>query len=145
MSKPADIKTAIKAKLDTLLGSGLGEVIVDDFKVDPLQRDAGTYPLAVVGTPAITSLAETNRDNMRTYTYVITVVMKGENIATDHDVEDLLESIIDLFDNDPTLGGNCEGAVDPAGSDPQAYTTPDRTWIWFEVTLRCKALKVLTY
>lgn len=145
MSKSANIKTAIKEKLDTIVGNGLGEVIVDDFRVDMTQRDAASYPLALVTTPAISSYAETNRDNMRTYTYKITVLIRGDNVESTTAVEDLAEQIIDLFDNDPTLGGNCDGAIDPATSEPQAEVTPDRTWIWFEVTLRCKALTTLTF
>ena len=145
MSKSADIKNAIKTSLDTLVPASLGEVVIDDFTIDPINRDTGTYPLAVVTTPSISSYAETNRDNMRTYTFKITVVMRGDNIASATEVEDLVEAIINLFDNDPTLGGVANGAIEPASSEPQALTTPDRTYIWFEVTLRVKALATLTF
>jgi len=146
MSNSATIKARIKAVLLELVDDEvLAEVIVDDFTFDPTQRDVGAYPVAIVTTPAIRSYAETNRDNMRTYEYRITVIQKAENVTGEAAIEDLVEAILDKFDNDPTLDGTANGAIDPSTSEIQALVTPDKTWLWFDVMIRAKALTTLTY
>lgn len=141
-----DIKNQIKVNLDALVTAGkLGSVLMDDFRDDLLNRDIPTYPCAILTTPAIESMTETNRDNLRTHIFQILVMQKGENVASATDVEDLIENILNQFDNDPTLGGKASGGVEPSSSTPEAITTGDRTYIVFTVTLKAKALKSLTF
>jgi len=146
MSKLATIKAAIKTNLDALKTAGtLGEVISDDFTFDPIQRDVGAYPVALINTPSIASEAYTNRDNIRTYTFDVVVIQKAENVSSATEIETLIEAILDSFDNDPTLGGAADGAIEPTASAPAASTTADQTYIWFTVQVRAKASIQLTF
>ena len=130
--------------MDALVPATLGEVQVDDFRTDLLQRDVAAYPVAILSTPSIESRAETNRDNTRTYNFDILVIQKGENVASASDIETLIEALLDPFDNDPNLGGTADGGVVPSTSTPQAITSGDKTFIVFTVTLRISAFKNLT-
>lgn len=142
------LKAAIKGNLDTLKQAGtLGTVVVDDFKTDPLgiDKNIGEYPAAILGPASVESAYETNRDNLRTHTFEILVIEKGENVSRDGVIEDLMQSILDIFDNDPTLGGLAVGAVEPATSSPTMVPTEDGSFIIFSVSLRVRGLVTLTF
>ena len=138
------IKNAVKTKLDTLKTAGtLGTVIVDDFKTDPtigLKHNIAAYPAAIMASPSVESAYETNMDNLRTHIFEIVIVQKGENISTTSNIEELMEALLNAFDNDPTLGGAANGAVDPVVSSPEPVTTVDGTFIVFTVTIKARAL-----
>jgi hypothetical protein len=141
-----DIKNQIKAKLDALVTSGvLGSVIMDDFKTDPTSIDIPKYPCAILSTPACGSQPETNRENMRDYTFDIPIIEKGENVTGATQIEELIEAIQDAFDNDPTLGGKADGGIEPAISNPDSINTGDKSIIMFVVTLKAKASKFLSF
>jgi len=138
-----NVKTKIKEKLDALKTAGtLGAVVVDDFRLDPLglMKDLPAYPAAILGPGSTESVAETNRENLRTHVFEIVVVLKGENVTGPYVVEDLAEAILDAFDNDVTLGSVAVGGVDPATSPVEAISTPEQTFIVFSVTIRAKVL-----
>lgn len=147
MSTIGIIKTAVKTHLDTLKTAGtLGQVIVDDFKTNPLgglYKNISAFPAAIVSTPGIASEYETNRDNLRAYTFEILVIFKGENVSSITSVEDTMESLLNAFDNDPTLGGAANGAVS-AASSPEQIITDDGSFILFAITLTAKATYTLT-
>lgn len=144
MSQIANIKTAIKTRLDALkTANTLGTVIVDDFKTNPaggLYKNIATYPAAVLGLPSITAEYETNRDNMRTHSFEIMVIQKGENVSQSSttSIEDLMEAVLNAFDNDYTLGGTCDGATLAAGS-PEQVVTEDGSFIIFSVVINARA------
>lgn len=141
-----DIKTKIKAKLDALVGTSLGEVFVDDFKQSSIfDRDYGAYPVAVVTSPSLENAAETNRDNLRRHIFNILIICKGEDISSAYDIENLMETILDAFDNDPTLTGTADGGVEPSISTPEPVVSGDKSYIAFVVTVRAKAIKSLTF
>ena len=136
------IKNAVKAKLETLVPNTLGQVIVDDFKqADFSYKDIGTYPAAIVSSPAIDASVETNRDNLRTHTFMIGIVQKGENVTSANDIEELMEAIMNVFDEDPTLGGSANGGCDPSSSTPEAISSVDGSFVVFTITVKARAIK----
>lgn len=140
------IKNRIKALLDELVTAAtLGSVFVDDFKTNPFEKDIAKYPAAILTTAAVESEAVTNRDNMRAYIFEIVIINKGENVTSATQIETLMDAILDKFDNDPTLAGAADGAVEPSTSTPEAFSTGDKTYIVFSVFLRAKKIKALTF
>lgn len=139
-------KNAVKAKLDALKTAGtLKTVIVDDFKQEPIsEKNIPSFPAAILSTPAMEGLEATNRDNLRTFTFNITVIQKGTNITTANDIEELSEAIADSFDNDMTLGGAAEGGVAPASCSEPA-TSENNSYIAFTVTIKVRILKTLSF
>lgn len=141
------VKAKIKEKLDALVTSGVLKcVIIDDLKKNPsLDEDIPSYPAAVLVSPSSDGSYSTNRSNIRTYTFAITIVQKAENIESNSDIEFLSDQILDAFDNDPTLGGSAVGGVEPSNSEPSAITSQDKSYIVFTVTLKAHADKTLTF
>lgn len=141
MATIKDVKQAIKDKLDALVTSNdLGSVMEDDFRVglhDRIKKSsAGDYPLAILSVPAIDSEAVTSQQNNRTLTYVVSILMQASDITNEDDVEVLAETILNKFDNDPTLSGNAEGGLQPATSVAEAVTAIDRKFVTFDITLK---------
>lgn len=142
MSKAADIKDKIEAKLNELKVSNvLGTVMVDDFKKAIFDRDFSAYPVAVLTPPSIGGDYFTNSQNLRTYTFEVLVISKGENIAADGTIENLAEAILDKFDNIPTAEGVADGGLDPSSTPVEAVLSKDGTLLVFSVILRAKAVK----
>lgn len=142
-----DIKNKIKAHLDALVAAHtIKEVIMDDFKVSPIfDRDIMAYPAAILTGPAIEGAFSTPYDNIRTHSFAIVVIEKRENIEGDPTaVETLIESILDRFDNDPTLGGSANAGLEPASTVPEPVTIRDKSYIYFTVVLKAKAIKSLS-
>jgi hypothetical protein len=146
-SKSSEIKTKIKTLLDALVTAGtLGEVVEDDFRESNLfDRDLSAFPAAILTSPSISGDYLTSNENMRTYTFEIVVLQKGENIASASEIEDLAEALMDKFDNDPTLGGKADGAVEPSATNPAPVTVRGKTLIVFSITLKAKASITLTF
>ncbi len=142
-----NIKNAIKSKLDALVVDNvIAEIQEDDLTISPIyDRDFASFPAAVLTLPSIENDVITNRDNLRTHTFDIVVVQKAENITSVTQIEDLMENIINKFDNDPTLGGAANGGLEPASSTPTPVVSKDKTYIIFVVTLKAKATKDLTF
>ncbi len=151
MTKLGTIKANIKAILDQLVVSEiLGSVQVDDFKKGILSRDFSSYPCAILTTPTIDSRAETNTQNLRTYTFEIIFVLNGEDVSEAEQVEELIETILNKFDNDVTLKGDnalgaADGGVEPSTSTPEMVTSGSRTYLVFSITLRARAIRDLTF
>ena len=140
------IKNAVKTKLESLVPATLGQVVVDDFKqADFSYKDIGKYPAAVLSSPSLEGSAETNRDNLRTHTFTIGIIQKGENVQSATDIEEIMEAVVDAFDNDPTLGGAAPGGVDPSSSTPESLSSVDGSFVVFTVTVKARALKTLDF
>ncbi len=145
------IKTKIKANLDALVTAGtLGEVQVDDFRKSVFNRNIGAFPAAILTTPTVESTAETNRQNMRAYTFEVIVLSKLEDVTDAAQVEDLIEAILNQFDNDPTLKGGgatgaADGGVEPSTSTPEAVSSEGASYVAFSVVLRARAIRELTF
>lgn len=140
----------IKNRINTLLGelvtaTTLGSVHTDDFNRSFLNRNIVAWPAAILTSPAIESIAGTNRDNERTHIFNIIILQKGENVASATDIETLQEAIMDKFDNDVTLNGAANGGMQPSTTPAEPITLDDKTYITFTIALRCRAIKVLTF
>ncbi len=145
MSQETSIKNKILEKLETLLPDILREIQLDDFKTDFLMRNTAQFPVAIVTPSTIDSVMTDNRDNLRTYTFEVLIVEKGENITDNSDMEDLREAVMNLFDNDPTLSGLSDGGVEPTSSLIAAFSHIDKSFVGFSITLKPKALINLNY
>lgn len=146
MSTIQSIKTEIQTILNELITSGdLGGVIVSDFRKDITDYDIASYPTAILTTPAIRSETLTNRDNLRTLEFNIVIIDKGENISSTTQIETLIETILNKFDNNPTLNGLADGGVVPSTSEPEVATIGDKSYIAFMVILQIKISKSLTF
>ena len=147
MSQASDIKDQIKATLEALVPATLKEVQVDDFKVSPLfDRDIAAYPCAIVTPPAIEGDYLTNRENERTHTFGVVIIEKMENIGSANYVENLIETILDAFDNVPTLNGKATAGSQPASTIPEPVMVRGNTgYIYFTVVIKAKSIKTLTF
>lgn len=140
------VKAQIKIRLDALVTAGtLAQAIEDNFHGDPLARDV-KYPVAILSPPAIESELFDNRTHIRTYTFDILIVQKGENIkGVVGSIEDLAEAIIDDFDNQPTLSGTAEATVVPVTSTPRQVTHGNKELVVFTIQLRAQSKHTLTF
>lgn len=141
MSKLSTIKAKIKEYLEELKdGEVIKEVQVDDLKQGiPFDRDFGAYPAAVLTSPSVSSETLTSNDNLRSYTFAVAVVMKAEDIASETEVEELLEDVLDKFDSDVTFGGAADGGVEPSASNPEPITIKGKSLIVFTIIIKAKA------
>lgn len=143
-AKSSAIKAEIKAKLLELKNAGtLGDVVVDDFKKGVFDRDYSSYPTAVLMTPSISGEVFTNVQNLRTYAYEIIVISKGEDIKEQDEIEELAETLMDVFDNMPSMEGVADGGLEPSTSPAEAIPSRSGTYIVFSVILKAKAVKDL--
>lgn len=146
----ATIQSA-KEKIESMLrtlerAETLREVTVLDLKKDPLARDYAAYPVAVLTPPSLDqSEVLDNRSNVRTYLFSIVVMMKPENFENTIDVENLQETIVNLFDNDPTLSGEADAGVEPGFSRPYPLNYAGKDLVYFEIYLRVKIRKDLSF
>jgi hypothetical protein len=140
--KEADIKNYIASKIQTLVPATLGTVVCNDFKTDFLSSEANinTYPLAVVSPADIQSEVIDSNNNRRTYTYEILVMQKGENLQSSTDLENIRQTIMDLFDKDLTFGGIADGGILPSSTTIGSFRHADLSWAGFAIILKPKAL-----
>lgn len=147
-----DAKNKIKAKLDTIVTwplttkLQLGSVVIADIKKDPLDMDIQRYPVAFIMPPAIrTSAWVDNRSVIRELTFTITVIQKQDNINTTSEVEDLMETILNLIDNSITFDNVAKGGVFPTTSFPEPFIHNGRALIVFDIIIKANVLQDLSY
>lgn len=142
----ADIKTQIATNLASLVTDGvLAGYQSSDLKHDPLKADTPNFPYAYLMPPAVASQALDNRSNLRTYTFDIVVLQNAENIDSTDEVETLVEDMMEVFDNDPTLGGTALGGVLPVSSSPQPFQHSGKDLIMFILRIEAKSVANLTF
>lgn len=140
------IKQAIKTNLDALVTDGdLAGATITDIKKSPLAADIPNFPHAYLMPPAVSSSVIDNRSNMRTYTFSVLIVQNAENLATTADIENLVEAVMDKFDNDPTLQGTARGGMLPVSSAPEPFQHNGKDLITFVVVIEAKADVDLTF
>ncbi len=147
MSTAGDLKTKISSVLQTLATAGtLGEVQEDDLKVPFWDRTFTSFPLALLTGMSIEHADyETNRENIRTHTFEILIIQQAEKVNTATDIEDLMEIVMNAFDNSPTLSGVANGGVEAATSKAEFITDGQKSYIAFTIQIRAKALIELTF
>lgn len=142
----ATIKNNIKSNLDALVTSGvLGSAIITDIKRDPLSADFPSFPCASLMPPALQSEVLDNRSVLRNYTFDIMVIFQAEDLSSTTQLEEKIESIINYFDNDPTLGGAARGGVLPVSSAPQPYQHNGKDLIMVVIQIQAKEDVTLTF
>lgn len=145
MKKSSEIKAKIKEVLKTLQRQEvLKDVQIRDISESIFDLDLNSYPAAILTPPSIISEIYTNADNLRTYNFEILVVMKSDSITEENSVEELMETIIDTFDNLPSLDGIAEGGLEPATSPTESVTSRGKNWTIFRVILKAKACARIT-
>ena len=142
MSIAGSIKQKIIEHLNILQeAETLAQVIVEKGGAQNMfDRDLLSFPVAILLPGTAEGATETNQQNLYTYAFDIAIVMKSDNIASPTAVEDLLEAIVQEFNDDFTLGGTAEGAVEPTSSSPAAVESSGQTYTVFVVTIKAKAL-----
>lgn len=136
--RSTQIKDNIFSKLTDLQNQGvIRYTIIDDIKTNPIiDKDIPDFPAVILSTGSTESVVGTNRDNIRTYTFTLLVIMRGEDVNSSSDVETLCETILQAFDNDPTLGGFADAGLEPATSTPDSINSQDRTYVTFTVEIK---------
>ncbi len=140
------MKNAIKSNLDNLVADEvLAGATISDLRTNPLSADIAAYPHAFLMPPSIESEAEDNRTNVRTYSYDIMILWNAENIKDATTVEENIEAILDVFDNDPTLGGTALAGVLPVSLAPQPIQHGSKDLIMAIVQVQAKQHVDLTF
>lgn len=145
------IKSRIKENLEQLKRDDiLRDVQVDDYRVGILNRNFSVFPVAVLTTPTVESAVLTNTQNVRTYVFEILILMNREDVSDPAQVEDLIDNILNQFDNDVTLKGDqstssADAGVEPSTTTPEAVAAGGRNLIGFSVFIRAKAVRDLTF
>lgn len=146
-----NIKNNIKAILNKLKNEEtLRDVQVDDFKTNIFERNFSAFPCAILTTPSIENDALTSSQNIRLHTFEVVVILSGDEVTDPTQVEELIETIINKFDSDPTLKGDgttgvADGGVEPSSSTPEAVVSRGRQLIAFSIFIRARAVKDLTF
>ena len=141
------IKVAIANHLDNLVGTAvLGSWVQVDLNKNPLDTsNYGPFPVAILGMDETKSEYLTNRENYRSYTFQILIMAKYEDTSNNSSaIEDLKDSILNEFDNDPTLSGAAV-MVDAAITPSIPVSSPDKTYVLFLISLTCHAIIELTF
>lgn len=138
MSSPIyTVKSAVKAVLDGLVTGGtLGYAGSFDFKKDPLSADIPRFPAAYLMPPATESEQSDNRTLLRTLTFSIMVLVRAEDIANDSTIEDLINNILNAFDDVPTLNGAANGATEPTSTTPEPVQHQTGNMVMFFITVK---------
>lgn len=145
MKKSSEIKQKIKEVLEGLRRAEvLKDVQCRDINESIFDLDLALYPVAILTPPSIVSEVYTNVDNLRTYNFEVMVVLRSESITEENTVEELMETIIDTFDNLPSLNGIAEGGLEPATSPTESITSRGKSWTIFRVMLKAKACARIT-
>lgn len=141
-----NIKTEIEKLLNELRRTEvLKQVIVHDNKKDVWAYDFSGFPTAILTTPTIDNDYLTNRQNLRLYTFEILIVHNKDEMGTTDAIEELMDTIVDKFDNNPTLNGKSDGAVEPSTSPVGTIDLPGKSYIVFSVIVKARAVKDLTF
>ena len=98
------IRTAIRNKLETLVGEGKPLAFVYDIHTTKIDG----YPSATFEPSDMESDFATTTENLRTYVFRIVIHQETEKVGKSKALEILAHAVdetIKLFDNDITLGG----------------------------------------
>lgn len=140
------VKNQIKTNLDALVTDNvLAGAESTDIKKNPLDQTIPAFPYAYLMPPATESQVSDNRSLERTYIFNIMVLENAENITTSYAIENLIESILNKFDNDPTLGGTAVGGVLPVSSSPEPYQHNGKDLIMVMIQIQAKTIVDLTF
>lgn len=145
MKKSTQITNKIKEVLEGLVRAGtIGELHVRPVDESIFNLNLGKFPVAVLPPPYILSEIETNVDNIRTYNYEILIILKTDSITPDEPLTELMETLIDTFDNMPSLEGVAEGGVEPSTAPTSSVSDRGKNYTVFRVILKARACATIT-
>jgi len=128
MADYLNIKTKIKEKLGTI--SGIKIVHIYE------KQDLGGFPAVVILGFTVNDVLEDTATNLREYVFKVRVF---QEIATttpekaEEIVDNLIDTLMDLFGTDFTLGGTCQGA----------WVKGALGWVDREISMRCWDMEIL--
>ncbi len=144
MGLSTDIKAAIKAKLTGLVPTSIGQVIEQNVKKSIFEQNIAAWPVAILTPPAIDSAVLTIGDNLRTYTYNIFVIQKLDNLTDNDQLETIKETIMNAFDNDPTLAGKANGGLIPSASPSEPINAYGHDYVLVAIQLKARGVDTLS-
>jgi len=130
-----EIKNAIKAKLDTLKGTGQLLVDVYDFH----KGEFTGYPSATFEPSDIESDYDTTAENARKYVFRIVIHQEITKAGLDGSIDILanaIDAILDAFDSDYKLGGAVDN-IEAVPADWHTYESPAGEIRAAEIRLVC--------
>lgn len=138
------IRTAIKTKLDTLVGPGLLIGMVDD----KFHNKISSYPAVMFEPSSDPGEFFTNSENMHVYTYEFVVVQEFESNGMGRDeairiLGNAVDAVVNAFDNYQQLGGACDYTEAVTGEWFTANAGNGMALV-ARMTLRCHKLKAVT-
>lgn len=134
----AEVRTAIKNKLDTLTGDG--KVFVSDYNYFTTKTDG--FPCVMFEPSELSSVYEDTAYNYRSYTFNIVIVQEMNTISRSDAMDILLncfEKVIDAFDQDWTLSGVVE-RVDATGGTFGEIDMEKWPALYISTNLICRVL-----
>ena len=134
----AEVRTAIKNKLDELTGDG--KVFVSDYNYFTTKIDG--FPCVMFEPSELSSVYEDTAYNYRSYTFNIVIVQEMNTISRSDAMDVLLncfEKVIDAFDQDWTLSGVVE-QVDATGGTFGEIDMEKWPALYISTNLICRVL-----
>jgi len=131
------LHTAIKAKLDTLSGSGQPLAVVYGYH----EASPSGYPAASVEMSTLGNDFFTTKDNLRAYAFDIFIYQEFSTIGRESAVGilmDVVDAVVAAFDGDFSLGGACDYCK-PIPMQSGYAEGADGSILWAQMTLACYA------
>lgn len=149
MASIQTIKAKIVEKLTEMtqeVTPKLKAVTALDIRKDPLDGKVTKYPHAFVMPPSIDSARFLdNRSEIREYTFAIMVVCKADNISSTSEVEELMEAMMDKFNNSVTLDNELVGGMKRTTSTPATISHGSVSYVVFDILLTGQAVYDLVW
>ena len=142
-----NIKTGIVTQLQTLITANkIASYIEEDLSKNVLDLDFPSFPCVVIGMPSVSSANyEYQAANRRVYQFDLLVVTKVDNLESATDIEELMDAIMNQFDNKFTLGGAADLGVEATTTPATPVSSKGKTFIVFGVTIKANVLAQLDY
>lgn len=138
------IHNAIKTKLEGLIDGTLKEVI--GYKINPLEYEFRGFPVAEVIESGNEADYLTTKENIRVYPFEIYIYQEVEEAGGMEEaykrLREVVDTILDAFDNDQDLGGAADW-VEPAISGFADFAKRNKTIAVAIVTLKVHKVKAL--
>lgn len=138
------LRTKILDKLTSLVPATLKEVY--GYKINPLEAEFGSYPVAELLESGNEADYFTNKENIRAYGYEIFIFVEAENQGLDAAYSTLrstVDALIDAFDTDFTLSGVADAGVEAAPSTFSDFRGRSGKVAVAVITLKCHKTKLI--
>lgn len=139
------LRDSILTKLNALIPATLKEVY--GYKIPFMEMEFGSYPVAELIESSNEADYFTNSENLRTFAFEIWLYVEAENQGIESAFTILrttVDTLLDTFDNDYTLGGVADGGIDASVSGFSDFRGRSKRVAFANITLRCRKIKTLT-